>query len=127
MAYNNNLIQGDQVVAKERPDILYELLAGIFRAFLVHGHVTAVLMVATLVPIVKNQLGSVTSGKNYRSIAISSLILKMFDWIILILHGSGSTAIRLSEVNQHCHVHLDCPGNCELLPEQRKQCVRLPD
>ena len=74
---------------KQAPDILYELLAGIFQSFLVHSHVTAVLLVAVLVPIIKNQLGSVTSSKNYRSIAISSILLKLLDWITLLLHGEG--------------------------------------
>ena len=41
----------------------------------------------TLIPIIKDKLGSINSSKNYRSIAISSLILKLIDWIILTLFG----------------------------------------
>jgi hypothetical protein len=40
---------------------------------------------ATLVPIIKDKLGDSCSSKNYRSIAISSLVLKVLDWIIIIL------------------------------------------
>ena len=32
-------------------------------------------------------MGDITSSNNYRSIALSSLILKIFDWIIIILFG----------------------------------------
>ena len=52
---------------------------------MIHGHVTILLLFATLVPIIKR--GDFGSSKNYRSIAISSLMLKTFDWIILILFG----------------------------------------
>ena len=57
------------------------------RSFLVHGHVTFFLLLATLVPLIKDKLGSINVSKNYRSIAISSLILKLLDWIILIIFG----------------------------------------
>ena len=59
------------------------------RSFLVHGHVTYFLLLATLAPIIKDKLGSISSSQNYRSIAISSLILKLLDWIILILYGEA--------------------------------------
>ena len=63
------------------------LLTIIIKCFLIHGHVTRFLLLATLVPIIKDKLGSITTSKNYRSIAISSLILKMLDWIIILLFG----------------------------------------
>ena len=50
------------------------LLAAVFQSFLIHGHVTRFLLLATLVPIIKDKLGSISNSKNYRSIAISSLI-----------------------------------------------------
>ena len=57
------------------------------KSFVIHGHITFFLLLATLVPIVKDKLASINSSKNYRSIAISSLILKLFDWVIIILFG----------------------------------------
>ena len=66
------------------PDILFEQLALILNSFVIHGHVTEMLLLATLVPIVKDKLGDLCSSKNYRSIAISSLILKLLDWVILL-------------------------------------------
>ena len=35
----------------------------------------------------KDKLGNICSSDNYRSIAISSLILKIFDWVIILLYG----------------------------------------
>ena len=72
---------------KHSPDILFEYLAVIIKAFVTHGHVTSSLLVATRVPMVKDKLADLCSSKNYRSIAISSLILKLLDWIILLNYG----------------------------------------
>ena len=67
---------------------LFEKLAAGLQCFLIHGHVAHLLLLATLVPLIKDKLGSLNSSKNYRTIAISSLVLKLLDWIILILFGS---------------------------------------
>ena len=67
--------------------ILFDLLAAVIRGYLIHGHVSLFLLLATLVPIVKDKLANICSSKNYRSIAISSLILKIIDWIIILLFG----------------------------------------
>ena len=50
-------------------------------------HVTQFLLLATYVPIINDKLECIISSKNYRSIAISSLILKMIDWIIILIFG----------------------------------------
>ena len=73
---------------KNAGDVLYDKLCTVIQGFLVHGHVTLVLLLATLVPIIKDKLGSISASKNYRSIAISSIMLKLFDWIFLLLFGS---------------------------------------
>ena len=62
-------------------------LSTILQAFLIHGHVTIILLLATLVPIIKDKLGSNNVSKNYRSIAISSILLKLIDWVFIILFG----------------------------------------
>ena len=72
---------------KNAPDLLHEHLAIVIKAFVTHAHVTANLLIATLVPIVKDKLADLCDSKNYRSIAISSLILKLLDWVILLNYG----------------------------------------
>ena len=73
---------------KNGPDILFDKLSVAIRCFLVHGHVTVFLLLATLLPIIKDKLARSDTSKNYRSIALSSLILKIIDWIILLLFGT---------------------------------------
>ena len=72
---------------KQSPTSLYEHLACMIKCFLIHGHVSNMLLVATIIPLVKNKLGDTESSDNYRSIALSSVILKIYDWIVLILFG----------------------------------------
>ena len=72
---------------KNAPEILFCHLETIIRSFLIHGHDSLILLLATLVPLVKYKMGDICSSSNYRSIAISSLILKIIDWLIIILFG----------------------------------------
>ena len=41
-------------------------------------------LLSNLIPIVKDKLGDITSSEDYRSIAISSLVIKIFDWAIIL-------------------------------------------
>ena len=86
---------------KNGPDKLFEHLSTVIRSFLIHGHVTSYLLLATLVPIIKNKLASISTSRNYRSIAISSLMLKIFDWVILILYGKKLGLDELQFAYQH--------------------------
>ena len=72
---------------KNAPDILFSHLAVIIKSFLIHAHASSVLLLSTLVPIIKDKMGDICSSTNYRSIAISSLILKIIDWVTIILFG----------------------------------------
>ena len=77
------------------PKILHTLLANLFRMFLIHGKVAAILLLCSLIPIVKDNLGDLTSSDNYRAIAKSSLILKLFDWIVLLTQGEKLASDQL--------------------------------
>ena len=72
---------------KRAPEIFHRHIANIIRLFLIHGHVSSTLLVATIVPLIKDKLGNAESSDNYRSIALSSVILKMFDWVVIDLFG----------------------------------------
>ena len=73
---------------KNGPELLFKHLEVMIQAFLMHGHVSAIFLLATMVPIVKDKLGDTCSSVNYRSIAISSVILKLLDWLIINLFGN---------------------------------------
>ena len=74
---------------KNAPPILCEHLSSLFKMFLTHGYISSTLMISTLIPIIKDKLGDISSSNNYRSIALSSLILKIFDWVFLILYDES--------------------------------------
>ena len=69
---------------KNAPFLLCEHLANLFKTLLVHGHISPVVLVSTIVPLVKDKLGDTNSSNNYRSIALSNLILKVFDWVVVL-------------------------------------------
>lgn len=79
-SFNSNCI-------KQAPKSLYYHIAEMIKCFLLHGYVSDILLVATIIPLVKNKLGDLESSDNYRSIALSSVILKIYDWVVLILCG----------------------------------------
>jgi hypothetical protein len=80
---------------KHSPDLLFEKLSTAFKCYLIHGHIAVFLLLATLFPIIKDKLGRIDLSRNYRSIALSSLVLKLLDWIILLLFG---TALGLDDL-----------------------------
>ena len=84
---NDPQFQFDSDCLKNGPHILFEHLAKLFRSYITHGHVSSILVVSTVIPLIKDKLGDLSSSDNYRSISLSSLILKVFDWVILLLYG----------------------------------------
>ena len=69
------------------PDLLFDLLAAVFRSWLVHGTVTPSLLACAFLPLLKSSLKNPAEVKSYRAIAGSSLILKLFDQVVLLLWG----------------------------------------
>ena len=76
--FNSNCI-------KRSPTSFHSHMANIIKLFLIHGHVSEVLLIATIVPLLKDKQGDTQSSDNYRSIALSSVVLKIFDWVVLTL------------------------------------------
>ena len=74
---------------KNGPQALFEHLALILRCCSIHSHVSPVLLISTLIPLVKDKLASINSSKNYRSVAVSSILLKLLDWVVILLDGKS--------------------------------------
>ena len=72
---------------KHTVNVIAEPLANIFKAYLVHGHVSKNFLMCSLRPILKDNRKSASQSNNYRLIAISSLLLKLIDLLILELLG----------------------------------------
>ena len=81
-AFNSSCLKG-------APDILCDHLANLFKMLLIHGHVSPVILISSIVPLVKDKLGDVNTSSNYRSIALSNLLLKVFDWVIILIYDQN--------------------------------------
>ena len=68
------------------PDILFDQIATVFRSFLIHGSVTSYLLACCFLPLLKGSKDPADTG-SYRAIAGSSLILKLFEKVILLVWG----------------------------------------
>ena len=61
----------------------------LFTAMLHHGFLTSQFRFSKLIPIVKNKRGSLQDSNNYRAIALSSIMGKVFDWVLLELYSNS--------------------------------------
>ena len=71
------------------PDILFDYLAIIFRAWLTHGHVSKEVLSCAFIPLLKSNLKDPSSTDSYRAIAGSSLVLQVFERTILLIWGDS--------------------------------------
>ena len=69
------------------PDSLFNLIALVYRSWLVHGTVTISLLACAFLPLLKNGLKDPADTNSYRAIAGSSLLLKLFDQCVLLVWG----------------------------------------
>ena len=69
------------------PDPLFEQLAAVFRSWCVYGTVTPLLLACAFLPLLKSSLKNPADPSSYRAIASSSIILKLFDKVVLLLWG----------------------------------------
>ena len=78
------------------PDIMFDQLATVFRSFLVHGTVSSYLLACCFIPLLKGSTKDPADTSSYRAIAGSSLILKLFEKVILLIWGHllGSDSLQ---------------------------------
>ena len=77
------------------PDIIFDSLAEVFSSFLVHGTASRHLLVCAFLPLLKSNLKDPASTESYRAIAGSSLLLKLFDNVVLLIWGHHLTSDTL--------------------------------
>ena len=61
----------------------------LFTCMLTHGIPPSGLLISTIVPIPKNKRSNLSNSSNYRAIALSSLLCKLFDTIIIEPHENN--------------------------------------
>ena len=69
------------------PDALFDHLAGIFRSYLVHGNLTIQILSCAFLPLFKGGLKNPDKSDSYRAIAGASQLLKLFEYVILLVWG----------------------------------------
>ena len=63
-------------------DVISHNVSELFKMYIGHGHMTEAFIKSALVPIIKDPNGMHSSSDNYRAIAISSIIVKLMDYVI---------------------------------------------
>ena len=63
---------------------VYVLLSLCFSLCMSHGYIPQPLIETTIVPIIKNKAGNLSSGNNYRPIALANVMSKVFESLILL-------------------------------------------
>ena len=72
---------------RNAPESLYYVLANLFNAMIVHSVIPSDFHLSTLLPIPKNCKKSLSNSDNYRAIAMSSVMGKLLDHILLDIHS----------------------------------------
>ena len=72
---------------RNAPDCFYEHLAAAYRSFLVHGSVPRPLLACAFMPLLKSSQKDPAQTKSYRAIAGSSILLMLFDKLVLNVWG----------------------------------------
>ena len=62
---------------------LFEILSCLFKSMFIHGYIPEKMLISVIVPVVKNKNTSLCIKKNYRPVTLSSVISKVFEYIIL--------------------------------------------
>ena len=69
------------------PDVLFDLLANVFRSYLVHASVTPQILSYAFLHLFKGGLKDPSRFDSYRAIAGASQLLKLFEYVILLVWG----------------------------------------
>ena len=74
-------------VFKNAPEILHEQLAAIFKSFVYHGTIFKEILACAFLPLFKEGLKDPPKFDSYRAIAGASQLLKLFEYVVLLLLG----------------------------------------
>jgi hypothetical protein len=78
------------------PDTLFAQLAAVFRSYLVHGTVSLQILCCAFLPLFKGGVKNPAIFDSYRAIAGASQLLKLFEYVILLVWGDvlGSDSMQ---------------------------------
>ena len=67
--------------------LLCQLLAAVFRSFLVHGTITVSILACSFMPLLKSARKDATKFDSWRAVAGASQLLKLFEYVLLNIWG----------------------------------------
>ena len=70
-------------------ETLFAMIAHLSTSMLCHGYASPNICLSTIIPIVKNKKSSLNDSSNYRGIALSSIIAKIIDILIIQSHDKN--------------------------------------
>ena len=74
-------------VFSHAPPLLCQLLAAVFRSFLVHGTITVSILACSFMPLLKSARKDATKFDSWRAVAGASQLLKLFEYVLLNIWG----------------------------------------
>jgi len=89
-------------------DCLYAHLGLVLTAMLSHGYSPNEYLDTAIIPIPKNARKSVNDSENYRGIALSSIVSKIFDWVIINNNSLGLYTSDLQFGYKSGHSTIQC-------------------
>ena len=93
--------------------LLHELIASLFTAMLNHAYAPKKFSISTIISIPKNKRKALTASSNYRGIALSSVLGKLLDWIILDANGDTFKTTDMQFGFKRDHSTSQCTYACE--------------
>ena len=69
------------------PEIVYDQLSDIFKSFLIHGTMPLEILACAFMPLYKGNFKDQRKFSSYRALAGASQLLKLFEYVVLLLWG----------------------------------------
>ena len=88
---NDSFYEWRSDALKHAKELVATPLADLLKSMIIHGHIPPMFLLCSLIPIIKDNKASKMTSSNYRLIAITSLMLKILDHVVLDLFGSEMT------------------------------------
>ena len=88
---NDSFYEWRSDALKHAKELVATPLADLLKSMIIHGHIPPMFLLCSLIPIIKDNKASKMTSSNYRLIAITSLMLKILDHVVLDLFGSELT------------------------------------
>ena len=85
------------------PPIIYNYISCLFNGMISHGYTPKCLLNSTIISIPKDVRGNLSSGENYRGIALCSSLYKLFELVLIQVQGHKLDTSDMQYAYKHGH------------------------